>query len=137
MKKLLWSVKVVGMWSVRCLYCMLSVCGRYVVSMWLVCCWYCMLSVCGRCCMLSTDGNLESVATWQRELGHRFPAPAGLCNTYYAPINLKHPPFYSITQKMATRVGHLNRFWGLGEGNLTAENQKSQMPGGGDVDVSN
>ena len=27
-------------------------------------------------------------------------------------------------------VGRLNRFWGPGEGNLTAENQKSQMPGG-------
>ena len=25
---------------------------------------------------------------------------------------------------------HLNRLWGPGEGNLTAENQKSQMPGG-------
>ena len=35
--------------------------------------------------------------------------------------------FYTVTQKMATGMGHLNRLWGPGEGNLTAENQKSQM----------
>ena len=45
---------------------------------------------------------------------------------------------YSVTQKMATGVGHLNRFWCPGEGNLTAENaQGSAGGGGGGVDVSN
>ena len=39
-------------------------------------------------------------------------------------------------------VGHLNSVLELGEGNLTAENNKIQMPrglprGGGDVDVTN
>ena len=39
-------------------------------------------------------------------------------------------------------VGHLNSVLDLGEGNLTAENNKIQMPrglprGGGDVDVTN
>ena len=60
--------------------------------------------------------------------------------------NINNELFLSIlllTQKMATGVGHLNKFWGPGEGNLTAENQESQMPGGqpggrgGDVDFSN
>ena len=33
-------------------------------------------------------------------------------------------------------VGHLNSVLDPGEGNLTAENKKNQMPGG-DVDVTN
>ena len=37
--------------------------------------------------------------------------------------------FTPLLKKLATGVGHLNRFWGPGEGNLTAKNQKSQMPG--------
>ena len=35
-----------------------------------------------------------------------------------------------LTIHLTLHVGHLNRFWGPGVGNLTAENQKNQMPGG-------